>query len=462
MFDKALWDYFHAKTYLCRITPTCKYTSEMNDIIKGFSKLSKEEKISLILRKYAAQQDKARTTIDTYTNPDPAVQSLHDGFSENTAANYYMPFGLAPNFAVNGRTYCVPMVTEESSVVAASSKAAAFWAERGGFRAHVVSMKKKGRVHLAYNGDGGKLSAFFHGIKPRLEDACRPITANMEKRGGGIASLELLDLTDLMDGYYAIDLTADTRDSMGANFINSVLECIAGEFARLFNENGPGGDMQVVMSILSNYTPECLVHAEVSAPVAGMSDGDMPGEIFCNKFARAVRIAELSVERAVTHNKGIMNGIDAVVIATGNDFRAVEACAHAYAARNGKYSSLSHASVDRGTFSFSMEIPLALGTVGGLTKLHPLSALAMELLGNPSAERLMEITASVGLAQNFAAVRSLITSGIQRGHMKMHLGNILRSLGASRGQIEAAKVYFSDKTVSHSAVEDFLRNSNIM
>ena len=365
------------------------------------------------------------------------------------------------------------MVTEESSVVAASSKAAAFWAEKGGFRAEVISMKKKGQVHLIYDGDGEKLSAFFHGIKPRLEDACRPITANMEKRGGGITSLELLDMTHLMDGYYAIDLSADTRDSMGANFINSVLECIAGEFTRSFNENGPAGDMQVVMSILSNYTPECIVRAEVSAPVEKMSDGDMPGKLFCDKFVKAVRIAELSVERAVTHNKGIMNGIDAVVIATGNDFRAVEACAHAYAARSGKYSSLSHTSVSGGTFRFHMEIPLALGTVGGLTKLHPLSSLAMELLGNPSAGRLMEITASVGLAQNFAAVRSLVTSGIQRGHMKMHLGNILRSLGASQRQIEAAKIYFSDKTVSDSilfdmdgtliecAVENFLRNSNI-
>lgn len=433
----------------------------MDDIIKGFSKLTKEEKISLILQKYAAQQDKARRTIDTYTHPDPAVQSLHDGFSENTAANYYMPFGLAPNFTINGRTYCVPMVTEESSVVAASSKAAAFWAEKGGFRAEVISMKKKGQVHLIYDGDVEKLSAFFHGIKPRLEDACRPITANMEKRGGGITSLELLDMTHLMDGYYVIDLSADTRDSMGANFINSVLECISVEFTRSFNENGPAGDMQVVMSILSNYTPECIVRAEVSATVEKMSDGDMPGKLFCDKFVKAVRIAELSVERAVTHNKGIMNGIDAVVIATGNDFRAVEACAHAYAARSGKYSSLSHASVSGGIFRFHMEIPLALGTVGGLTKLHPLSALAMELLGNPSAGRLMEITASVGLAQNFAAVRSLVTSGIQRGHMKMHLGNILRSLGASQRQIEAAKIYFSDKTVSHSAVEDFLRNSNI-
>lgn len=138
----------------------------MDDIIKGFSKLTKEEKISLILQKYAAQQDKARRTIDTYTHPDPAVQSLHDGFSENTAANYYMPFGLAPNFTINGRTYCVPMVTEESSVVAASSKAAAFWAEKGGFRAEIISMKKKGQVHLIYDGDREKLSAFFHGINP--------------------------------------------------------------------------------------------------------------------------------------------------------------------------------------------------------------------------------------------------------------------------------------------------------
>ena len=167
-------------------------------------------------------------------------------------------------------------------------------------------------------------------------------------------------------------------------------------------------------------------------------------------------MAALSVDRAVTHNKGIMNGVDAVIVATGNDFRAVEACAHAYAARDGQYTSLSQAWVENDEFYFSMEIPMAVGTVGGLTRLHPLAALSMELLGNPSAGQLMEIAACVGLAQNFSAVRSLITSGIQRGHMKMHLGNILRTLGATEKQEQAAKEYFSDKTVSFRAVEEFL------
>ena len=191
------------------------------------------------------------------------------------------------------------------------------------------------------------------------------------------------------------------------------------------------------MSILSNYAPDCLVKAEVSCEVKELNireeyDG------FCEKFIQAVKIAELDVSRAVTHNKGIMNGIDAVAIATGNDFRAIEAGIHAYASRKGKYTSLSKASIENGIFNFSIEIPLALGTVGGITNLHPLVKLALDMLDNPTAEELMQITASVGLAQNYGALRSLITSGIQKGHMKMHLINILNSLEASESEKKLA------------------------
>tara|TARA_B110000093_G_scaffold174523_1_gene207874 strand:- start:1344 stop:1985 length:642 start_codon:yes stop_codon:yes gene_type:complete len=206
------------------------------------------------------------------------------------------------------------------------------------------------------------------------------------------------------------------------------------------------------MSILSNYVPECLVRAEVSCKVSNLGESD--SKLFASKFEQAVKIANVEPHRAVTHNKGIMNGIDAVVIATGNDFRAVEAGAHAYASRNGKYKSLTNCEVKDGIFKFWIEIPLALGTVGGLTSLHPLSKLSLQMLQNPTAGELMQIVAVAGLAQNFAALRALTTTGIQKGHMKMHLSNIVKQLGATDEERNYLLNYFSDKQVSHSAVVD--------
>jgi len=244
---------------------------------------------------------------------------------------------------------------------------------------------------------------------------------------------------------------------MGANFINSCLE----QFAQTFKTEALafkpfinlGESIEIIMSILSNYVPDCLVRAEVSCPVEQLSDNDdISGLEFANKFVQAVAIAEIEPYRAVTHNKGIMNGIDAVVLATGNDFRAVEAGVHAFAAKNGSYSSLTHAKVENGVFTFWMEIPLALGTVGGLTGLHPLVKLSLEMLKNPTAKELMQIVAVAGLAQNFAAVKSLTTTGIQQGHMKMHLMNILNQFNATPTEKATLTKHFKNNTVSHSAV----------
>ena len=213
------------------------------------------------------------------------------------------------------------------------------------------------------------------------------------------------------------------------------------------------------MSILSNYVPGCVVRAEVSCPVSELSEADgIDPQLFANKFVQAVRIAEVEPYRAVTHNKGIMNGIDAVVLATGNDFRAIEAAAHAYAAKDGSYSSLTHATIEDGIFKFWIEIPLALGTVGGLTKLHPLVKLNLEMLGNPSAPQLMEIIAVAGLAQNFGAVKSLTTTGIQKGHMKMHLMNMLNQFEASEEEKNLAIQHFKTNKVTYSAVGNLITN----
>jgi hydroxymethylglutaryl-CoA reductase len=215
------------------------------------------------------------------------------------------------------------------------------------------------------------------------------------------------------------------------------------------------------MSILSNYTPQCLVRAWVEAPVESFAESalqnGMDAQQLVERFALAVRIAHLDPDRATTHNKGIYNGIDAVVIATGNDFRAIEACGHAYAARDGQYRSLSSCEVKDGVFRFWLDIPMAIGTVGGLTNLHPLAKRSLEMMGYPSAEELMKIIATVGLAQNFAAVRSLVTTGIQKGHMKMHLMNILNHLEATEKEVKEAIIYFADKIVSFTAVREFLQ-----
>ena len=256
-------------------------------------------------------------------------------------------------------------------------------------------------------------------------------------------------------------VTFETIDSMGANFINSCLEQLAKTFKDAahsyidFNLNER--DITIVMSILSNYVPNCLVRAEVSCQVSELADKKITNpEFFAEKFVQAVRIAEIEPFRAVTHNKGIMNGVDSVILATGNDFRAVEAGVHAYAARNGKYSSLSHAKIENGLFSFWMEIPLALGTVGGLTSLHPLVKVALEILGKPSAKELMQLAAVVGLAQNFAALRSLTTTGIQEGHMKMHINNILNQFQTTFEERKIIKAHFEGNSISHAAVVNFI------
>ena len=235
---------------------------------------------------------------------------------------------------------------------------------------------------------------------------------------------------------------------MGANFINSCLEAIAKKFQK--------EDIEIVMSILSNYVPECLVQAEVSCKVEELG-GENP-EQFAHKFEQAVKIAEIEPYRAVTHNKGVMNGIDAVVLATGNDFRAIESGAHAYAAKDGKYSSLTHCEVKDGIFRFWIEIPLALGTVGGLTALHPMAKLSLDMMQKPSARTLMQIIAAAGLAQNYAALRALTTKGIQHGHMKMHLMNILNQHHATNEEKEIVTKYFDERTVSHSAVVEKLNS----
>lgn len=437
---------------------------EQPKLVSGFSKLSKRGKIRWLVENFFAHPEEVARELKSFWYGDAQKQKIFDDFSENTISNFYLPYGLVPNVLINDKVYCVPMVIEESSVVAAASSAAKFWLDRGGFKAEVLSTKKVGQVHFDWkSNEPQKLHSLFLELKERIFEETSHITCNMRKRGGGIVDIELLDMSHLEPNYYQLQFTFETCDSMGANFINSVLE-EAARVLRIFvseqaNFTESERELTIIMAILSNYTPECLVRASVSCPVADLGtfdEGRMSAEVFAEKFAKALRVAYIDKYRATTHNKGIFNGIDAVVLATGNDFRAIEAGAHTYAARDGQYRSLSRAEIKDGIFYFWLDIPLAVGTIGGLTTLHPLARRSLEMLGNPTAEELMQIIAATGLAQNFAAVKSLVTTGIQKGHMKMHLLNILNQYLANDDEKERAKVYFSDKVISHQSVGEYL------
>ncbi len=427
--------------------------------INGFSKQTNDQKIKLMAH-FSGKSTDDFSIFNHFKLTDLGLQARLEEISENVLSNYMLPYSIAPNFLVNGKAYLVPMVIEESSVVAAASAAAKFWFSRGGFTSEVVGTTKVGQVHFKWQGTSSDLYKHFPKIKDILGSDSEYLLANMKKRNGGITGIELLDFTQQLPNYYQIRVSFETADAMGANIINSVLEEMAQSLKQYFADNFEGAEAgcEIVMAILSNHTPESLVECYVECDIEELAEisGSLVPADYAQKFKTAVDIANIDIYRATTHNKGIYNGIDAVVLATGNDFRAVEASGHSYASRDGHYKSLTTVDTDNGKFRYTLRIPMALGTVGGLTTMHPLAKLSLEILGNPSARELMEITAAAGLANTFSAVRALTTSGIQKGHMRFHLNNILNTLGATDQQKLQATEYFKDKKVSHKAVQDFL------
>ncbi|MBV2247351.1 MAG: hydroxymethylglutaryl-CoA reductase [Lentimicrobium sp.] len=430
-----------------------------NKILTGFSRLSKTQKLDLIAAQLSDPDDVA-ATLRSFWHPQTEIQKLFDEFSENTITNYFFPYGIAPNVLINGRMHMVPMVIEESSVIAAAANSAKYWAAKGGFQAEVLSFIKNGQVHFTWDGPFQVLHSGFDELEHKLRKRTAGITANMEQRGGGVIGMELIDLSHKLPHYYQLSVKFDTRDSMGANFINSCLEEYASGLKDYVESKAELSNwkLEIVMSILSNYTPECLVKVWVESDISSFKDIDsrMSADDFVRRFEMAVNIAKVDVNRAVTHNKGIFNGIDAVVLATGNDFRAIEASGHAWAARNGQYQGLTDIKLENNRFEYSLTLPLSIGTVGGLTSLHPMAKLSLNLLKDPSAEELMQIAAVVGLANNFSALKSLTTRGIQLGHMKMHLLNILNVYKATDYEKALAVEYFKHHKVSHKAVDEFL------
>jgi len=391
-------------------------------LLTGFSKLNAPEQLNRLIEAGILSEE-TRNLLVSFVPKEPAMAELFGKISENVVSAYLLPYSLAPGFVINGRGYAVPMVTEESSVVAAASWSARYWAERGGFRTRVISETKIGQIHFLWGGNPDLLKKVSGTLFPAMKSSVSHLTKNMNARGGGIMKLELVDLTGKMNNLYQIRVSFNTADSMGANFINSCLEgmttALQSGISALF---GDENKIEVIMSILSNHTPDCRVECSVECEIdqlTGIRGASTPAD-FARRFALAVQIAQVDPYRAVTHNKGIYNGIDAVILATANDFRAVEAAGHAYASRTGVYASLTNISLENNAFRYTMEVPVALGTVGGLTRTHPLAAVSLAILGNPGGAELMQIAAATGLANNFSALKALITTGIQAGHMPLH------------------------------------------
>ena len=378
--------------------------------------------------------------------------SRADKMIENVIGVYGLPLGVATNFLVNGRDVLVPMVVEEPSVVAGASKAALAARECGGFTAEADESLMVGQVQLLDVPDLERAaqSALQHQAEIlALANAQDPVLSGL---GGGARSLRVRALTETPVGpMLVVELECDVRDAMGANAVNTMVEAIAPLLATV-----TGGRPN--LRIITNLADRRLARARVRLRPEVLAVQGLDGQTVARRIVEAYALAVVDPYRAATHNKGIMNGVDAVVIATGNDWRAVEAGAHAYAARSGRYGPLAHWQLVDGELHGELEMPLAVGTVGGATRVHPVARLALGLMGASSARALAEVIAAVGLAQNLAALWALVTEGIQRGHMELHARQVAVAAGATGDEIEAvARAMVASREVRLDAAQRLLQ-----
>ena len=348
---------------------------------------------------------------------DGVEPELLDGFIENVVGAFPLPLGVAVNFVVDGRELLVPMVVEESSVVAAASNMARLVRATGGFRTAVLEDLMIGQVQLLGVADP---EAATRAIVARTDEViarANDLDPRLVALGGGCAGLEVRTLEAPSGPMVVVHLLVNCLDAMGANAVNTMCEALAPDLAR-WAGGRPG------LRILSNLADRRRFEARCVVPLDALRVGDQPGEAVAAAIASAAEFAEVDPYRATTHNKGIMNGVDPIVIATGNDWRAIEAGAHAFASRSGRYTSLSSWTLQDDGLHGRLELPLQLGIVGGVTRLHPLARVSLRLLGARTAQDLSRTVVAVGLAQNLGALRALATEGIQRGHMRLHQRNL--------------------------------------
>jgi len=352
-----------------------------------------------------------------------------DKFVENVLGTYSLPYGVALNVRVNGQDHVVPMVVEEPSVVAAASNAAKMVRASGGFTVEIDAPLMISQIQLTHVSDAAAATKAILEAKAEILAMADRAVPGLCARAGGARDLEVRTLGEPSDAMIVVHVIVDCRDAMGANLVNTIAEAVADRLAAL-----AGG--RVGLRILSNLCDKRCVRVRCRVAAESLATDDMGGQAVIDGIVNASRFAELDPYRAATHNKGIMNGVDAVVIATGNDWRAVEAGAHAFAARSGRYSPLSIWRRDGDALAGFLELPLALGTVGGTLRVHPSARLSLQIAGVDASGDLAAIAASVGLASNLAAVRALATDGIQRGHMALHARSVALAAGAEGSEVE--------------------------
>lgn len=392
--------------------------------LSGFFKKTRQERLS-ILREWLSLPE-----TETLAVHNALTQEQADSMIENVVGSYNLPFAIGTNFLINGKDYLIPMVVEEPSVVAAVSNAAKMFREGGGFTTSSDDPVMIGQIQVLDMPDVHKAATAVTQAKESLLDEVDKIGGSIVRRGGGARGIETRIFEDTAIGpMLVVHLLYDTRDAMGANAVNTAVEHLAPHIETLT-------EGRVNLRILSNLADRRRARAEGMIPAVQLARGEFSGEDVVKAIVEAGVFAEVDPYRATTHNKGIMNGIDPVVIATGNDWRAIEAGAHAYAARNGQYTSMTRWwQDDDGNLRGSIELPLAVGIVGGATRVHPTAQLALKILGIETAQELAEVMVAVGLAQNLAAIRALATEGIQHGHMRMHARQLALAAGATTDNV---------------------------
>ncbi|HEL9598651.1 TPA: hydroxymethylglutaryl-CoA reductase, degradative [Streptococcus suis] len=387
----------------------------------GFYKKSRQERIDIL------HQNKplSETSLDILHHDTNLSESIAGKMAENHLGTFSLPFSVLPELLVDGQVYSVPMVTEEPSVVAAASFGAKIIARSGGFTTTIHNRIMIGQVALFDVPDHSKARQAILDQKDNILETANQAHPSIVKRGGGARDLTV----ESKDDFLIVYLQVDVQEAMGANILNNMLEAIKDDLEVL-------SQGQALMGILSNYATESLVTAQCRLSISSLATSSAIAQETAQKIALASKLAKLDPYRAATHNKGIFNGIDAVVIATGNDWRAVEAGAHAFASRDGHYKGLSTWSIDGEHLVGSITLPLPIASVGGSIGLNPKVAVAFDLLNQPKARQLASIIASVGLCQNFAALRALVTSGIQAGHMKLHAKSLALLAGAEEDEVD--------------------------
>ena len=415
----------------------------------GFSKKSYQERLEL-LKAQALLSPEKQTSLE---QDEQISVTVADQLSENVVGTFSLPYSLVPEVLVNGQEYTVPYVTEEPSVVAAASYASKIIKRAGGFTAQVHERQMIGQVALYQVAEPEQAQEKIASKKAELLELANQAYPSIVKRGGGARDLHVEQIKGETD-FLVVYLHVDTQEAMGANMLNTMLEALK----PVLEELSQG---QSLMGILSNYATDSLVTASCRIAFRYLSRQKDQGREIAEKIALASQFAQADPYRATTHNKGIFNGIDAILIATGNDWRAIEAGAHAFASRDGHYQGLSQWTLDfeREELVGEMTLPMPVATKGGSIGLNPRVSLSHELLGNPSAKELAQIIVSIGLAQNFAALKALVSTGIQQGHMKLQAKSLALLAGASESEVAPlVERLIADKTFNLDTAKRHLEN----